>query len=462
MLKKNDEYVAVIEGTGSNGEGVAKIEGCAVFIPYALEGETVKVKIVNAKNSYAFGKLIEVISPSPFRCEPPCPVFYKCGGCNLQHVNYERQLEIKSQTVRDCFKKIACIDVDVPLTVSAGEQYRYRNKLQLPIRNINGKNVIGFFRENSHDIVPIEDCLIQREWVRGLIRCINEYISLGVSCFNDATGKGYLKHVVAREVGGKLIVVIVCTSDKILFANRLKEILQREFKEFSLFFNTNKLNNNVVLGDKFTLVYGEEKIMAQEGGLILPMGPESFMQVNDGVRKLIYDKVSAAVNENANSTVIDAYSGAGFLTAMLARRADRVYGIECVREAVDCANRLAEENGLSGKITNVCGLCEDVLPELIKKEDGDICVVLDPPRKGCARAVVEAVAEANPKKLIYVSCNPSTLARDVGLLLGTLGYDGNELKKTGTKPKYNMDFVQPYDMFPNTRHVETVVRLSRQ
>ena len=463
MLEKNAEYTAVVEGMGGNGEGIVKTEGCAVFVPFALSDEKIRLKILKAKSNYAFGKLLSVESPSPYRCEPLCPVFTKCGGCDLQHVEYSEQLKLKAKFVSDCLKKTADIDIAVPAAVSSGERFRYRNKLQLPVRHTKRGNVVGFFRENSHDVVPIDDCLIQRQWAGKLISAIKKYIE-SVSCFDEETGRGNLKHVVARDVGGKLIIVLVITAEKAEKTDLFVSLLDERFNDYSLFINVNKLGNNVIFGDEFRLLKGSEKTSFIDGGITLSMGPQSFMQVNDDVRRLIYAEVSSLL-KGAGSAVIDAYSGAGYLTAVIAKNCAHAYGIECVKEAVDCADELASKNGLSGKITNICGLCEEVIPRLIPKVSEKyerVSVVLDPPRKGCDEKVLSAVLAAKPENIVYISCNPATLARDLGLLTGRLKYFGRELKKTGSQNGiYNIDFVKPFDMFPNTRHVETLVCLKR-
>ncbi len=467
MLAKNTEYTVKIEEIGCNGEGVARIEGCAVFVPYALKGETVKIKILKAKDSYAFAKLAEVITPSSDRIEPKCSAFQKCGGCNLQHVKYAKQLEWKAESVKDCFYKIADMQIDVPAAVASPghpECYRYRNKLQLPIRNTQKGNVIGFFREGTHDVIPIDDCQIQQLWAKDIIQILHKYIKdKNVSCYNEVTNKGVLKHVVVRDAGGSLIITVVITQSKLPFVNYLIGLLSECFKSFSLYVNVNKLNNNVVLGEEFKLICGEGFSVIEEQGIKHEIGPRSFMQVNNGIKDVIYADVCRLAGEC--DTIIDAYSGAGFLTALLAKRSGVCYGIECVQEAVDSADKLAEINGLGHKMFNVCANCEDALPPLIEqlKGDGaDVTVVLDPPRKGCDRKVVQALLRARPKKIIYVSCNPSTLARDVGMLCGTLTLTDGEIKKSGTVGDYRVTYIQPYDMFPQTKNVEMLVCLERE
>ncbi|MBP5308777.1 MAG: 23S rRNA (uracil(1939)-C(5))-methyltransferase RlmD [Clostridia bacterium] len=466
MLEKNEEYEVTIENFGANGEGVARINNFAVFIPFALPGELVKIKIVKVKRNFAYGKLLEVIKPSKIRRSAECPVFHKCGGCNMQHISYSEQLKIKSAAVRDCLAKTADINIHVPLTESCENEYRYRNKFQLPVRNTPKGNVVGLFREGTHEVVPIDDCLIQKKWASCLIQAVKNYIDTGISCFNEEKKEGYLKHVVAREVCGKMLIVLVVTERKLKNIDCFIDLLKTWFSDFSVFVNYNAGNGNVIFGSDFKLVYGEERTVAEVNGIKMPIGPESFMQVNDEVRDKIYARVSELVGGDSKTAVIDAYSGAGFLTAVLAGKVGRAYGVECVAEAVACANELARANGLSDKITNICGKCEEVLPDLVRRISGEyssVSVVLDPPRKGCDVAVLNSLIEAKPQKIVYVSCNPATLARDLGILTGTLYYCGNELKKTFThNGLYKIEFIRPYDMFPNTKHVETVVLMSRR
>lgn len=466
MLVKNSEYVVKIDNLGCNGEGICRIEGCAVFVPFALPEETVRLKIVKAKTSFAFGKLLEVIEPSKNRTESDCPVFYKCGGCSLRHLSYPEQLKFKGELVNNCFSSVAGINVDCGDAISVGSPERYRNKLQLPVRHTEKGNVIGFFREGSHDVIEISDCLIQKEWAAKLIRSLKKYLSLsGESCFDEKTGRGNVKHLVARSISDKLMITVVLTSERLKDLKLLIKVFSEEFDCFSLYLNVNKLNNNVIFGDRFFHVFGEKRFSETEDGIKFFIGPESFMQVNDEVRKRIYADVCRFASAEKNSAIIDAYSGAGFLTANLAKYCESVYGVEIVKEAVECADELAEINGLNGKMTNICGACEFVLPELVKKIDvqGGITVVLDPPRKGVEEAVINAVKSVKPSKIIYVSCNPSTLARDIGLLTGKLYYDEKQLKKSETDSgEYEITYIKPYDMFPFTRHVETLVCLSKK
>ena len=470
-MKKNDEVIGVVTALGCNYEGIVKINDTVCFVPFALVGEKVTFKVLKVsktKEGYiAFCKLIEVLTPADERVRPQCKYFRKCGGCALQHLKYKEQLKAKTQTVKDCFRKIAGITLNPKNAVKSDLEYAYRNKLQLPIRNTKDGNFLGFFAENSHRLVPITECAIQKEWSTKIIEVFNEFISkYNVSCYNDETKQGLLRHVVVRSVDKSLIICTVINGTELPYADKLIELLGQKFMKFSFYVNENVSDNNVILGDKFTLLYGADKVNTEEFGIKYSIGAQSFMQVNDGVKSRLYSDVVKALELDANTVVIDAYSGAGLMTALFAKNAKKAIGIEIVAEAVESANNLAKANGLTNKMVNICAPCEVELPRVInevKNGNDKVAVVLDPPRKGCDYNVLQAVLSAKPDKIVYVSCSPQTLARDVGILTGTLAYDGNELKKVlEPNGEYEICSAQAYDMFPQTKHVETLVCLVRK
>lgn len=466
MLYKNEERIGLISAIGSNGEGICKDDGIIVFIPFALVGEKVKYKILKVTSKLAYGKVIDVIEPSPHRVKPKCPVFSKCGGCQLQHVEYSKQLKIKEDNIRDCFKKIANLDVDVENTVSGEKPFRYRNKIQLPVRFDGNSTQIGFYAENSHRVIPISDCIINPEWTADLISCFNDFIKENaIRGYSDFDGKGVIREITAREVRGNLIITVV-VNEKLTNENKLIDILKQRLNlEFSLFINVNKKKTNVIYGDEFRLIYGKQEYSAEMLGIKHKMGVRSFMQVNTDVCEKLYSKVKELACISNDTVVIDAYSGAGLMTALLSKEAKQGYGIEIIPEAVDIANQLAIENGLQEKIKNINGKCEDIMPDIIKRNlnnNEKSTIVLDPPRKGCDNAVLQAVIESNADRVIYVSCNPSTLARDVGLICGSLVFCENGIKKQDEFiPRYNINSVIPFDMFSQTKHIETVVCLTK-
>lgn len=465
-MKKNDVITAVITNIGSNSEGIVKIDGIVCFIPFALVGEKVEFKVLKVNKNIAFCKLLEVITPSEERVRPLCKFYTKCGGCQLQHVKEKTENKIKCNLIKDCFKKIANLDVDVKSAIKGDTEFYYRNKIQLPIREINGENKIGFYYENSHRIVEIDECVIQKPFATNIIKAFKEFVSLSkISCYNDTTNNGLLKHVVAREINGNLLIIVVVNGNKLYLYDLLIDILKKYFVEFSLILNENTLNNNVILGDKFTVLYGNGFYYDEFNGIKYPVFPESFIQVNDSVKSKLYNGVLKLLDLNEKTVVIDAYSGAGVMTAMFAKVAKKAIGIEIVPEAVKAANELKELNGLSDKMQNICALCEEVLPNIIESEklsNANVSVVLDPPRKGCDNKVLSAILKAMPDKIVYVACSPQSLARDVGILVGSLRWVDGELKRVEDYiPNYKIESVTPYNMFSKTKHVETVICLAR-
>ena len=465
-MKKNDVLTAEITAIGSNCEGIAKVDGIVCFIPFSLLGEKVEFKVLKVNKNIAFCKLLDVLTPSEDRVRPLCKFYTKCGGCQLQHVRQKAEFKIKSNIIKDCFKKIAGLEVEVNPIVKSENEYGYRNKMQLPVRNINSVNQIGLYYENSHRIVEIDECVIQKPIFNDVIKAFKLFIAeTQISCYNDESNAGLLKHVVVRDVKGKLLIIVVINGKELPFKDRLIDILNGYFEEYSLILNENTKNNNVILGNKFTVIYGQGYYYDEFLGIKYPVFPESFMQVNDSVKERLYVDVIKKLELNENSVVIDAYSGAGIMTAMMAKTAKKAIGIEVIPEAVKAGDELAVLNKLSDKMTNICALCEEVLPDVIAKEkagNGSISVVLDPPRKGCDDKVLSAIIKAMPDKIVYVACSPQSLARDVGILTGSLAWTNGELKRVENfLPRYEIESVTPYDMFPKTKHVETLVALKR-
>ncbi len=451
-MVKNENYVGVVSRLGSNGEGIVREKDCTVFVPYALPQEKIKYKILKIKKNVAFGKVVEVYTPAEERIRPKCPVYEKCGGCQLQHLKYKLQLKLKSQIVKDCFSKIAFIDAPVAPAVRSDLEYGYRNKLQLPVREDQFGCVIGFFAQNSHRVVPIKGCPIQPDWSNRIIATLKEFIDKNsISVYND--------------VDGRLLITVVINGDFLPCFDELINLLKKDFPKFSLFLNINKRNDNVVLTDEFVCLYGKKNVVSSDLGIKYEIGPASFMQVNDGVRRKIYQDAIKASETDGDTTIIDAYSGAGMLTAIFAQRSRKAIGIEIVKEAVECADDLKIRNGLESKMENVNAACEDVLPDILARERkaSKKCVlVLDPPRQGVDEKLIEAIKRSLPDKIIYISCSPQTLARDVGLLIGSLKRNGEKLEKSDEGGLYELKTVRPYDMFPQTKHIETLVCLNKK
>ena len=459
MLHKNEEYTGLVEGIGTDGEGIIKIDGTTAFVPFCVIGEKVAFKVLKVKNNIAYGKLVSVLIPSPSRVEPPCPVFGRCGGCSLQHIDYSAQLQLKRNTVSSALFKIGGINFPVNGTVPCENKYGYRNKLALPIGVVNGETVIGFYAPRSHRIIPIDNCNIQAEWVKDVISAVKEFAKTGLRGYNEESGTGELRHVVVREIQGKFIFALVCT--KKIDLSPFAQILKKKFKEFTLLLNINCENTNAIFGKSFYTVYGDGFFGAEEFGISYTAGANTFLQVNDDMRAKLYSAVLDQADEGV--TAIDLYSGGGLLTAMLAKKCGCAYGIEIIEEASRCADELKEQNALNGKMFNICGKVEEEIEKVFARTKGRRIIVCDPPRKGIERSAVNAIKNSGADKVIYISCNPATLARDLGILTGTLiEKDGALVKSEDTKSNYKIASITPFDMFPQTRHVETVVVLSRK
>ena len=466
-MEKNEERVGVVAGLGANGEGIIKQDGTIVFVPFTLVGEKIKFKVLKVTSKCAYGKVLEVLTPAEMRVRPDCSVFGKCGGCQLQHVKYINQLKIKEDAVCLSFRKVANLNVEVKPVVKGDNCFRYRNKLQLPVVDSPKGTLIGFYAENSHRVVPIDDCLINAPWTESIIKAFKQFVEeFGVRGYDEQTNSGELREITVKEIKGNLIITAVVFDEKLRGLDRLVDILKDQVKyKFSLYLNVNNKQTNVIYGEKFIHVCGPKEFSGDMLGIKYKNGVQSFMQVNNSVCSKLYSMVRDTVNADEQTVVIDAYSGAGLMTALVSKNAKKAIGIEIVPEAVECANALAKQNGLEDKITNYLGKCEDLLPTIIereRKENAKICVVLDPPRKGCDVKVIDAIIKSGADKVVYVSCKPSTLARDVGLLVGSLAVINGEVKRVEDyKPRYNIEFVRPFDMFAQTKHIETLVCLTK-
>ena len=474
MAEKNEWITAVTQTLGSNGEGVIRHEGVTFFVPGCLPGEKVRFRVLKVKGPIGYGKVEEILTPAEERVREKCPVFMRCGGCRLQHMDYNAQLAFKATLVRDCLKKIGGITTKIASTVKSDAQYGYRNKLQMPVGvDRDGNTVIGFYAERSHRIIPTNTCAIHPDWAEKLIAAFKRYMAeCAVRGYDEEQKTGLVRHIVAREIGGKFIITVVAVKAKLPNLPYLVELLSTVFSTFSLYVNVNDKDTNVILGEEFHLIHGTPFYEAEEQGIRFEAGPQTFLQVNENVRSKLYNMAIKTVIESGDEVVIDAYSGGGLLTAMLAKRAKRVYGIELEKEAVLCANSLQQKNGLTN-MKNICGYVEEELAGVMQQEQGEkLRLILDPPRAGIHRSVLKALLASGIEKLTLISCNPATLGRDLGILTGRLmeangeivknpAYEGVDEDET-LAGYYEVTLVQPFDMFPQTKHVETLVCLTRK
>ncbi len=449
-MQKNCEYEGVVEGLGTDGEGIIKIGGTTAFVPFCLVGERVRFKALKVKGNIAYGKLLKVLSPSDMRAEPVCPVFTKCGGCDLQHMRYSEQLKFKRDAVLNALNKIGGIYTRVNDCVECGKEYGYRNKLVLPINIGNdGNPQVGFYARHSHRIVPTEICAIQSDWAKDVFDAVYAFAK-------GENGK-YLRHIVVREIKGKFIFALVAV--KSIDVKPLIKELEKNFSEFTFLLNIKSEDTNVIFGKEWRICRGEGFFEAEENGIKYKAGANTFLQVNDDVREKLYESVLAEAE--ADAVTIDLYSGGGMLTAMLAKKCKSAYGIEIVEEASRCADELALANGLQIKMHNICGAVEENIDRVFALTEGSRrIIVCDPPRKGMERSVVRAISHCKADKVVLVSCNPATLARDLGLILGTLTESGGALVKSeNAVSDYKIESVTPFDMFPQTKWCETLVTL---
>ncbi|MBQ8308998.1 MAG: 23S rRNA (uracil(1939)-C(5))-methyltransferase RlmD [Clostridia bacterium] len=468
MIEKNDIICGVVEAIGSGGEGIIRHEGVTFFVPACLPAEKVRFKVLKIKGAIGYGKIEEVLTPAEERVRAKCPVFMRCGGCSLQHLDYNAQLLHKSNVVKEALRKIGGISMEVPVAIASDFPYGYRNKLQMPIGvDKDGNTVVGFYAEHSHRIVPVNACAIHPEWAEKLIAVIKRYATeCAVKGYDEINKTGALRHIVAREIGGKFIFTLVSAKRKLPSVPYLIQLLEKDFKEFTLYLNFNDKDTNVILSKEFELVHGGGFFEAEERGIVYEAGPVTFLQVNENVRGKLYQGALKTVAKDGDEVVIDAYSGGGLLTAMIAKKVKRVYGIELEAEAVRCANALKEKNKLKN-MTNICGYVEEHLSEVMNIEKGEkVRLILDPPRAGIARSVLKALLASGIEKITIISCNPATLARDLGILTGRLTEENGELVKTAAEETptgyYEIERLQPYDMFPQTRAIETLVTLRRK
>lgn len=449
---KNEEYIINIEGLGYEGEGVGKLDGFTIFVEGALISEKVKIKIIKVNKNFAYGKLLEIIEISKDRVEPPCNIYKKCGGCQLQHLSYEGQLEFKKQRVKDCISKIAKLDSNLVKDTLGmiGSEFRYRNKVQLPLANEAGEIKLGFYAKRSHNIIQMDNCLIQTEVADEVAKIIKTWILKNkISVYNEETNKGFLRHLMIRQgfTTNEVMVVLVTNFGEISNIDELiKKLVNNISGLKSVIQNINDKNTNVVLGQKCKTLFGSDVISDYIGEFKFNISPLSFFQVNPKQTKVLYDKALEFAGLTGEEIVFDAYCGTGTISLFLSQKAKKVYGVEIVPEAIENAIENAKNNGVKNAEFFV-GESERVIPELIAKGIKPDVVVVDPPRKGCERILLEEIAKAEPRTIVYVSCDPSTLARDLVVL---------------SEYNYKVLEVQPVDMFPSTAHVESVVLLQKK
>lgn len=451
MLAKNQCYEMTCESFGQDAQGVCRHDGIAVFVPGLLPGERARVRIVKPEKRYAFGRIEELLEKSPNRAEPFCPIYKRCGGCVCQHMTYETSLAFKRRQVQDLLERVGGLSIEVPPVLGMAHPFGYRNKGAYPVAQVGGAPACGFFAPRSHDLIPLlqNGCAIQGEDSAKATQAVLAWMRQNnVPAYDELTGRGLVRHIMTRSTThGELMVVLVVTRADIPKADQLIELLKAAVPGLcSICLSINSRRTNVILGTDIRVLWGKGTMEDTLCGLRFSVSPLSFFQVNPAQTEKLYGLALEYAGLTGSETVVDAYCGAGTISLLLAQKAKKVIGIEIVPEAIQNANENAVRNHIENAEFRV-GATEELLPRLIADGLRPDVIVLDPPRKGCDPAVLEAIIAAAPKRVVYVSCGAPTLARDAKLL---------------AEGGYTAEKVQCVDMFCWTGAVETVMVMSQQ
>lgn len=441
-MKKNEEYTVKIVDNGYQGEGIAKIQGIPVFIENAIKNEIVKIKILKVNKNFAYGKILEIIEPSKDRVQVDCKTYPRCGGCDLRHIEYKQTLKMKEQVVTNCMNKNVKSKVIINSPIGMKTPYFYRNKLQYPVGIDNhGNPVIGIYAGRSHSIIETDKCLIQNEKCQEVVNDIFKFIKENkITAYDEKKLKGTIRHIVVRigVATNEVLVGIVVNDDNLKNKQELVNYIKSKHTEIkTIIINYNKKNTNVILGDKNEVIYGKGYIYDKIGKYTFKISLQSFYQVNPIQTEILYNTaIDYAKEENSkNKIALDLYCGIGTIGIFASEYFKKVYGIELVRQAIEDAKENANINNIENIEFSV-GRVEEVLPKIVEKNKilPDV-VFVDPPRKGLDEKTIEFLLKIKPEKIIYISCNPATLARDLSKL----------------EEIYKINEIQPVDMFPYTR-----------
>lgn len=448
-VEKNQYIDVYIEDLTHEGAGVAKVEGYPIFIPNVLPGEEANIKVIKVNKNFAFGRLVELTKESTARVEPICPVYTQCGGCQIQHASYEGQLQAKEKHVRDVMTRIGKLeDVIIHPVIGMENPWYYRNKAQVPIGERDGSLVAGFYAQRTHEIIDMDECFIQIQENDNVIQFVRDVCDrLNIPAYHEEKHRGVLRHVMTRygHQTDELMVVFVTRTAELPHKETIIQELTEAFPNIkSIVQNINNKKTNVIFGEETKVIYGSEYIYDYIGDVRFAISARSFFQVNPLQTKVLYDKTLEYAQLTGNEHVIDAYCGIGSISLFLAQQAKHVYGVEIVPEAIEDAKRNALLNEMENVIFEV-GKAEEVIPAWYKQGIEAEVIVVDPPRKGCDEALLQTIIAMKPKRVVYVSCNPATLARDLRIL-----EDGG----------FKTTEIQPVDMFPQTLHVECVAKLT--
>ena len=449
MLEKGKIYEAVITDYTSEGQGVAKIEGCAVFIPNAIFGEKVMVRIEKAQKTWAAGKITEILEKSPHRVQRECPISASCGGCDFWHMDYEEETRMKADRVRQALNRIGGENLEELPILSAPACYGYRNKAQYPVASKKGRVYAGFFKAGTHQVVENDRCLILPEEADKVKKIVIDYVNhYRISAYDEEAHKGLLRHIYVRRgaVSGQVLVCLVVNSRKLPHTDDLIKRLQAVPGFTSLVLSVNTKKGNTILGDEFITLHGPGYIEDTLCGLNFRLSARSFYQVNHHQAQRLYEAAISQAEITKEDTVLDLYCGVGTITLCMAKAAGKVIGVEVIPQAVEDAKDNAKRNGVENA-EFFCGDAGEAALALEAKGVKADVVVVDPPRKGLNADGIEALARFAPRRIVYVSCDPATLARDVALL-----------KERG----YSVKNAMAADLFPRCAHVESIVCFTRK
>ncbi|MCH5268234.1 MAG: 23S rRNA (uracil(1939)-C(5))-methyltransferase RlmD [Lachnospiraceae bacterium] len=455
VCRKNDELLLKIEDMGTEGEGIGRADGYALFVKDALIGDLVRVRVMKTRKHFGYARLLEIVKPSPFRVEPKCPVARQCGGCQLQHCSYEKQLQWKEEKILNCLKRIGGVDVNqviVEPIMGMASPYHYRNKSQYPVGyNRDGEPVAGFYVGRTHQIIPCRNCEVGDPSNQLILDTVLDFMKDNrIPAYVEKEHRGLVRHILIRvgKETGQIMVCLIINGKKLPKSELLVEQLRQVNPQIaSICLNVNEADTNVILGEEIIPLYGEPYIEDCIGELRYRISPLSFYQVNPEQTKRLYETALEYADLQGAETVWDLYCGIGTISLFLSQKADKVYGVEIVPQAIEDAKYNAELNHITNAEFFV-GAAEEVVPAKFR-ESGDALradvVVLDPPRKGCEEKLLQTVIEMEPKRIVYVSCDPGTLARDL-----------KYLRENG----YELERVRGCDMFGMSYHVESVSKLS--
>lgn len=449
-LKKNDVIELEITGFSSEGSGVGHFEGQAVFVAGAASGDTVSCVIIKAKKNYAIGKIQHILKASKDRIIPDCPAFPRCGGCQYRHISYEAELEIKTQKVRDAFKRIGHLEIIPENAVGADSPERYRNKAQYPVETANGRLLTGFYAPFSHRVIDCKNCLLQPAEFSDILKIVAKWCEkFKIPTYDEKTGKGLLRHIYIRKgfISGEIMVCLVINGDRIFKKDELISALTKANSNIkTVLLNHNTEDTNVIMGKTETVIYGKGYIEDVLCGKRFRISPLSFYQVNHAQAQRLYEKAAEFAITPDTRVLLDMYCGAGTIGLTMADRVDRLIGVEIVHEAIEDAKINAQLNGLENA-RFICGDATQAAKILNAENIKPDTIILDPPRKGCDGELLETVANMSPERIVYVSCDPATLARDLAIL---------------EDKGYKTVSAIPYDLFPRTVHIETVSLLIKE